>query len=106
MAKPWKILESIETADGVLELRQRDVDDFLILIGTQVLMNSRSNRSEVVLGQLGCSHVKTASKPRVLVGGLGMGYTLKAVLDSLPESAQVVVAELNPVVVITFTGII
>jgi spermidine synthase len=51
-----------------------------------------------VLGQLGCSHLKEIEKPRVLVGGLGMGFTLKAVLDSLPPAARVVVAELNPTV--------
>lgn len=99
MAKPWKTLESIDTDEGVLELRQRDERDFLITVGGLVLMNSLANRSEVVLGQIGCQQLKTHPAPRVLVGGLGMGYTLKAVLDSLPATAQVVVAELNPVVV-------
>jgi spermidine synthase len=61
-------------------------------------MNSMANRSEVVLGQLACQHLKTHPKPRVLVGGLGMGCTLRAVLDVLPATAEVVVAELNPVV--------
>lgn len=98
MAQPWKIIESRMTDEGVLELRQRGEKDFMITIGPQVLMNSMANRSEVVLGQLGCGHLKNAEAPRVLVGGLGMGFTLKAVLDSLPASAHVVVAELNPVV--------
>ncbi len=98
MAKPWKTIESITTDEGVLELRQRDERDFLITVGGLVLMNSMTNRSEVVLGQLGCKHLKGHPEPRVLVGGLGMGCTLRAVLDSLPTSAEVVVAELNPVV--------
>jgi spermidine synthase len=98
MAQPWKIIESSATEDGLLELRQRGERDFMIMIGPQVLMNSLANRSEVVLGQLGCGHLKEADAPRVLVGGLGMGFTLKAVLDTLPASARVVVAELNPVV--------
>jgi len=98
VAQPWKTIESIPTDEGILELRQRGDKDFLIMIGTQVLMNSLSNRSEVILGQLGCSHLKNHPHPRVLVGGLGMGFTLKAVLDTLPDTAQVVVAELNPVV--------
>jgi spermidine synthase len=68
------------------------------MIGSQVLMNSLANRSEMVLGQLGCSHLKNSTSARVLVGGLGMGFTLRAVLDSLSDSAQVIVAELNPVV--------
>jgi spermidine synthase len=98
VAKPWKTIESINTDEGVLELRQRDERDFLITVGGLVLMNSMANRSEVVLGQLGCKHLKNHPAPRVLVGGLGMGCTLRAVLDSLPTTAEVVVAELNPVV--------
>jgi spermidine synthase len=99
MAQPWKTIESIPTEEGTLELRQRGERDFLITIGTQVLMNSLANLSEVVLGQLGCGHLKESEDARVLVGGLGMGFTLRAVLDTLPGSAQVVVAELNPTVV-------
>ncbi|MBK5276180.1 MAG: spermidine synthase [Desulfuromonadales bacterium] len=98
MAQPWIIIESITTDEGILELRQRGEKDFLIMIGSQVLMNSLANRSEVMLGRLGCSHLKDVASPRVLVGGLGMGFTLRAVLDSLPATAQVTVAELNPVV--------
>ena len=98
MAQPWKTIESIATDEGTLELRQRGERDFLIMIGSQVLMNSLANRSEVMLGQLACGHLKESENPRVLVGGLGMGFTLKAVLDTLPASAQVVVAELNPTV--------
>ncbi|MGK2905758.1 MAG: spermidine synthase [Desulfuromonadales bacterium] len=98
MAKAWKTIGSIETDDGVLELRQRDTRDFLITIAGLVLMNSMANRSEVILGQLGCKHLQSHPRPRVLVGGLGMGCTLRAVLDSLPTSAEIVVAELNPVV--------
>lgn len=98
MAQPWKIVESISTNEGILELRQRGELDFMIMIGPQVLMNSLSNRSEIALGQLGCSHLKEIESPRVLLGGLGMGFTLKAVLDVLPATGQVVVAELNPTV--------
>ena len=98
MSQPWKTIESVATDEGVLELRQRGERDFIITIGSQVLMNSMANRSEVVLGQLGCSQLKGSETPRVLVGGLGMGFTLRAVLDSLPPAAEVVVAELNPTV--------
>jgi spermidine synthase len=98
MAQPWKVIESVSTVDGILELRQRGERDFLIMIGSQVLMNSLANRSEVVLGQQGCSHLKGRSRARVLLGGLGMGYTLRGALDTLSADAQVVVAELNPVV--------
>lgn len=98
MAQPWKSIESIATDEGMLELRQRGELDFMIMIGSQVLMNSLANRSEIALGQLGCGHLKESETPRVLVGGLGMGFTLKAVLDTLPARAQVVVAELNPAI--------
>ena len=98
MAQPWKTIESIPTGEGALELRRRGERDFLITIGSQVLMNSLSNRSELVLGELGCGHLKGSPAPRVLVGGLGMGFTLRAVLDTLPATARVIVAELNPTV--------
>ena len=98
MAQPWKTIDKTATEEGALELRQRGERDFLITIGPQILMNSLSNRSEVVLGQLGCGHLKKSSNPRVLVGGLGMAFTLRAVLDTLPSPARVVVSELNPTV--------
>ncbi len=99
MALPWKTLETITTDEGALELRQRGQKDFLITVAGLVLMNSMNNRSEIVLGQLGCRHLQDHPAPKVLVGGLGMGCTLRAVLDCLPATAQVTVAELNPVVV-------
>jgi len=98
MSQPWIVIESISTDEGVLQLRRRGEGDFLITVGGLVLMNSRANRSELALGRLACEHLQNSDSPRVLVGGLGMGYTLRAVLDTLPASARVVVAELNPVV--------
>lgn len=98
MAQPWKVIESVSTLEGILELRQRGERDFLIMIGSQVLMNSLANRSEVVLGQYGCSHLTGRPGSRVLLGGLGMGCTLRGALDTLGADARVVVAELNPVV--------
>lgn len=98
MAQPWKVLDSVPTDEGILELRQRGERDFLITVNSLVLMNSSLHRSEVALGELACAHLKQQVGPRVLVGGLGMAFTLKAVLDNLPASATVVVVELNPVV--------
>ena len=99
MALPWKVLDQFTTEDeGVLELRQRGKGDFLITVGSQVLMNSRAQRSEVALGKLGCHGLKNHPRPRVLVGGLGMAITLRAVLDQLPATAEIVVAELNPII--------
>lgn len=98
MAQPWKVLDSVKTDEGILELRQRGERDFLITVNSLVLMNSSLHRSEVALGELACGHLKGQLNPRVLVGGLGMAFTLRAVLDNLPPSGTVVVAELNPVV--------
>lgn len=99
MAKPWQVVDSIETGEGLLELRRRGEGDFLITIDNRVLMNSSANMSEVVLAELACEPLKDKKNPRVLVGGLGMGFTLKAALDNLPPDAEVTVAELTPVVV-------
>lgn len=99
MAKPWLVVGRSETGEGVLELRQRGESDFLITIDNRVLMNSSANRSEIVLSELACQAISGVKSPRVLVGGLGMGFTLKAALDNLPPGAEVVVAELNEIVV-------
>lgn len=99
MAKQWRIIETVDTEDGILELRKRGEKDYLITIAGRVLMNSTSNRSEILLSELACKSLNNRNKPRILIGGLGMGYTLRAALDNLPESARVVVAELNPAVV-------
>jgi spermidine synthase len=97
MALPWKTLDQFSTQqEGILELRQRGEKDFIISLGRQVLMNSKAQRSEIALGELGCQGLMNRRDPRVLVGGLGMGITLRAVLDALPMTAQVVVAELHP----------
>jgi spermidine synthase len=97
MAIPWQVLDRFETEDeGILELRKRGKGDFLITVGAQILMNSKAQRSEIALGRLGCSKLKNQPAARVLVGGLGMAITLRAVLDELPADAEVVVAELNP----------
>jgi spermidine synthase len=99
MAKPWRIVDSVDTDEGLLDLRQRGETDFLITIEGRVLMNSSANMSEIVLAQLACESLKKKKNPRVLVGGLGMGFTLKAAIDNLPADAEVVVAELNPIMV-------
>lgn len=62
------------------------------------LMSSRSHGSEDALAQLALAEIR-AERPRVLVGGLGMGFTLRAVLDVLPPSARVTVVEILPAVV-------
>ncbi|HDH12554.1 MAG TPA: hypothetical protein ENG83_10250 [Nitrospirae bacterium] len=55
MTKPWQTIDSDHTADGFLELRQRNGSDFLITIDGRVLMNSYAGRSEVLLSKLACN---------------------------------------------------
>lgn len=99
MPRPWKLIERVDTPEGPLELRQRDTRDFMISISGRVLMSSIIHRSESMIAELGCAHAKGLAAPRVLIGGLGLGFTLRAALDALPKKARVTVAELNPVVV-------
>ena len=99
MTRPWRTVDSVATDEGILDLRQRGETDFLITIDGRVLMNSSANLSEIVLAELACESLKSKKNARVLVGGLGMGFTLKAALDNLPVDAAVVVAELNPIIV-------
>jgi spermidine synthase len=97
--RPWEVLDRVDSPDGPLELRRRGEGDFLITLAGRVLMNSAAHRSEVALAELACARLVGHATPRVLVGGLGMGLTLRAALDALPGDAVVVVAELHPTVV-------
>ena len=99
VALPWKTLEKVATREGVLELRQRGPTEFHITLNGLVLMNSSARRSEEALGQLACEGLAMHPAPRVVVAGLGLGFTLKAMLGVLPPTAAVTVAELNQVVV-------
>ncbi len=102
MARPWETVARGRCREGPLELRRRGEDDYLITLAGRVLMNSRAQRSEAALAELGCAHLRERPRarvrPRVLVAGLGMGITLRAALDALPADAEVTVVELNPVV--------
>ena len=84
--------------DGELRLMKRG-DEFSIMLGQNELMNSRLSGSEEGLAHLACKAVATIEQPRVLIGGLGMGFTLRAALASLGTQAQIVVVELIPAVV-------
>ncbi len=97
--KPWKLLAQTCTPDGSdMRLIVRD-DEHVILVNGKTLMTSRTHGSEEALATVACRHVGTVAQPRVLVGGLGMGFTLRATLDLLPPDAVVTVAELVPAVV-------
>lgn len=92
-------LATTSAPDGSrLALFQHD-EDFIITVDRQDLMLSRAHESEFELARLGCAHVAGHRRPTILIGGLGMGYTLRQTLDMLGSCATVVVAELLPEVV-------
>jgi spermidine synthase len=96
--KPLELLGEARTPDGTtISLTRRD-REIIILAGGRPLMSNRMHGSEQALATFGCRDLPS-SDPRVLVGGLGMGFTLRATLDLLPADATVVVAELVPAIV-------
>jgi spermidine synthase len=97
--KPLELLGETITPDGTdMKLVRRD-REYIILANGKSLMSSRMHGSEEALATFGCRRARTLEQPSVLVGGLGMGFTLRATLDLLPADATVVVAELLPAVV-------
>ena len=98
--KKTVLLDQATTADGkTMTLHEHD-GVFMIRIDGAELMSSRQHHSEEKLAELACAHVRDKSPgARVLIGGLGLGFTLRAVLKSLPADASVVVAELVPAVI-------
>lgn len=92
----------LDTADvpggGQLKLYRRD-GEFSIMLGGNELMNSRLSGSEEALATLACARMPKGPCPAVLIGGLGMGFTLRAALAVLPAGAQVDVVELVPAVI-------
>ena len=97
---PWEFLDSAQVPGGVGEIcLYRRGEEFSIRLGRRELMNSRVHGSEEALSELACARVTDRPRPRVLIGGLGMGYTLAAALRRLGTEGRVVVAELVPAVV-------
>lgn len=97
---PWVQLDSapIPGESGELRLKQRG-GEFSIMLGSNELMNSRLSGSEEALATLSREKIAGRARPNMLIGGLGMGFTLRAALSALPEDASVTVAELVPAVV-------
>jgi len=99
VTQSWDTLDRVATAEGQLELRRRGASNFVITIGGRVLMNSALHKTEAALAEAACRRIAGRERPRVLVGGLGMGFTLRAALDALPRRARVEVAEIEPAIV-------
>lgn len=97
--KPWITLDTAEVpGGGEFRLLRRD-REFSIMVGSNTLMNSRMSGSEIALAELACDRLRGRRNCRVLIGGYGMGFTLRAALAGLGRDARVIVAELVPAVV-------
>ena len=102
---PWEKIDTtrIPGTDGELRLMRRG-KEFSIMLGTNELMNSRLSGSEAALATLAAKKIEKVAKPHLLIGGLGMGFTLRAALAVLGSKSQIVVAELVPAVVVWARG--
>jgi spermidine synthase len=96
---PWTLVDTAQVpGGGELRLKQRGAE-FSIMLGQNELMNSRLSGSEEALATIACGRIRDRKTPRILIGGLGMGFTLRAALAALGPAARIVVAELVPAVV-------
>ncbi len=97
--KPWKRIGQTNTPDGkTISLDEHD-GSYYICVENNVLMSTRQHFSEEELARLACAPLQRVRGARVLIGGLGFGFTLRAALSSLAPDAKVVVAEiLAPVI--------
>lgn len=95
--QPWEILGRAAAPDGTELVLARRGDEWVVRYGGRVLMSSRAHGSEDALAALALE--RAARRRAVLVGGLGLGYTLRAALDRVPPEARVEVAELVPEIV-------
>ena len=97
---PWLQIDaaSVPGADVELRLMQRGAE-FSMMLGPSELMNSRLSGSEEALATLACKRIEAVKRPQLLIGGLGMGFTLRAALAVLGAEARIVVAELVPAVI-------
>jgi spermidine synthase len=97
---PWLQIDSTRVPGSDVELRlMRRGDDFSMMLGANELMNSRLSGSEEALATLACRRIQSVQRPHLLIGGLGMGFTLRAALAVLGPEARIVVAELVPEVI-------
>jgi spermidine synthase len=100
---PWFLLDTAQVpGGGELRLMQRGTE-FSIRLGRDELMNSRLSATEQALATIACEKIRTRKRPierpSILIGGLGMGFTLRAALTVLGKQAHIIVAELVPAVV-------
>ncbi len=97
---PWKQIDttSVPGSDVELRLMQRG-NEFSMKLGQNELMSSRLSGSEEALATLACRRLEAVRAPHLLIGGLGMGFTLRAALAVLGPKARITVGELLPAVI-------
>ncbi len=96
---PFRLLDTATEHGATLRLYQRGMEFSIRVDKAGDLMNSRMHHSEDVLAELACKPIAKRKNAHVLVGGLGMGFTLAAALSHLGDTAKASVAELMPAVV-------
>jgi spermidine synthase len=97
---PWLQIDTARVPGADVELRlMRRGADFSMMLGPNELMNSRLSGSEEALATLACRRIEAVKRPNLLIGGLGMGFTLRAALAVLGTDARITVAELVPAVI-------
>jgi spermidine synthase len=97
---PWSHIDTARVPGADVELRlMRRGTEFSMMLGQNELMNSRLSGSEEALATLACRRLEAVKRPHLLIGGLGMGFTLRAALAVLGTEARITVAELVPAVI-------
>jgi spermidine synthase len=97
---PWSQIDIARVPGADVELRlMRRGAEFSMMLGQNELMNSRLSGSEEALATLACRRIEAVKSPHLLIGGLGMGFTLRAALAVLGAEARIMVAELVPAVI-------
>src|SRR6202045_2646693 len=97
---PWRQIDTARVPGADVELRlMRRGAEFSMMLGPNELMNSRLSGSEQALATLACRKIEAVKSPHLLIGGLGMGFTLRAALAGLGADARIMVAELVPAVI-------
>jgi spermidine synthase len=97
---PWLQVDTARVPGSDVELRlMRRGAEFSMMLGSNELMNSRLSGSEEALATLACRRIAAVRAPHLLIGGLGMGFTLRAALAVLGPDARITVAELVPAVI-------
>src|SRR6202021_3564145 len=97
---PWLQIDTTRVPGAEVELRlMRGGDEFSMMLGQNELMNSRLSGSEEALATLACRRLEAVKRPHLLIGGLGMGFTLRAALAVLGTDARSVGARLVPAVI-------